>query len=145
MANLSPQDSWYVEKGIVHAHWTEKYAWSAYWASNIMLTVGFGDISAANHKEAICIIFIETFSCLIMAYNVNKVGSILTNIRQEDQNRSKKFKIFKKLTDQNTVSEELAFKINNYIEESSNIKKKFNYEEDQEFLKELPSNLRTYV
>ncbi len=46
-------------------------------------------------------------------------------------NRSKKFKIFKKLTDQNTVPEELAFKINNYIEESSKIKKRFNYEEDQ--------------
>lgn len=92
-----------------------------------MLTVGFGDIAAANHKEALCIILIETLSCLIMAYNVNKVGSILTNIRQEDQNRSKKFKIFRKLADQNAVSEELTFKINNYIEEHSNIKKKFNH------------------
>lgn len=78
-----------------------------------------------------------------MAYNINRVGAIITNIRLEDQNRSKKFKIFKKLTDQNTVSQELTFKINNYIEESSNIKKKFNYEEDQDFLKELPENLRT--
>ena len=78
-----------------------------------------------------------------MAYNINRVGSIITNIRLEDQNRSKKFKIFRKLTDQNSVSEELAFKINNYIEQSSKIKKKFNYEEDQQFLKELPNNLRT--
>lgn len=78
-----------------------------------------------------------------MAYNINRVGAIITNIRLEDQNRSKKFKIFKKLTDQNTVSQELTFKINNYIEESSNIKKKFNYEEDRDFLKELPENLRT--
>ena len=69
-----------------------------------MLTVGFGDLSAANHKEALCLIFIETFSCIIMAYNINRVGSIISNIRLEDQNRSKKFKIFRKLTDQNEVS-----------------------------------------
>lgn len=80
-----------------------------------MLTVGFGDIHAVNYKEAICIIFLETFSCIIMAYNINRVGSIISNIRLEDQNRSKKFKIFKKLTDQNAVSEDLVFKINNYI------------------------------
>ena len=51
-----------------------------------------------------------------MAYNINRVGSIINNIRREDQNKSKKLKIFKKLTDQNEVSEELVFKVNNYIE-----------------------------
>ena len=62
-----------------------------------------------------------------MAYNISRVGSIIANIRREDQNRSKKFKIFKKLTDQNAITDELRFKINNYIEESSKMKKNFNF------------------
>jgi hypothetical protein len=99
MANLSPNDSWLVKLGINNASWGEQYVWSAYWAINIMLTVGFGDISAANHKEAICLIFIETLSAIIIAYNINRVGFIINNIRLEDQHRCKKFKIFKKLTD----------------------------------------------
>jgi hypothetical protein len=74
------------------------------------------------------------------------VGSIISSIRAQNQRRSKNFKIFKKLTGQNFVSEELAFKINNYIEESSNLRKKFNHEEDQGFLAELPDTLRlTYL
>ena len=58
MANLNASDNWLVQKGIQNAPWSEVYAWSAYWAVNIMLTVGFGDISAANHIEAIILIFI---------------------------------------------------------------------------------------
>lgn len=104
MAGMDVQNNWLMKKGLVDAPWIERYVWSVYWATNIMLTVGFGDISAANHQEATCLIFIETLSCIIMAYNINRVGSIINNIRLEDQNRSKKFKIFKKLTDQNTVS-----------------------------------------
>jgi hypothetical protein len=46
-----------------------------------MLTVGFGDIVATNALEASFLIFIETFSCIMMAYNVNCVGAIISNIR----------------------------------------------------------------
>ncbi len=28
--------------------WTDKYIWGYYWGTTIMLTVGFGDISATN-------------------------------------------------------------------------------------------------
>lgn len=46
-----------------------------------MLTVGFGDISAVNYKEAICLIFIETISCMILAYNINCVGNLICTLR----------------------------------------------------------------
>jgi hypothetical protein len=105
MAGMDPTNNWLLQKGLLGSPWIERYVWSVYWATNIMLTVGFGDIAAANHQEATCLIFIETLSCIIMAYNINRVGSIINNIRLEDQNRCKKFKIFQKLTDQNTVSE----------------------------------------
>jgi hypothetical protein len=80
-----------------------------------MLTVGFGDLVACNYQEAVCLIFIQTFSCLIIAYNVNCVGSIISNIRFLDQQKHKKIKIFKKLTDSSNISDNMTFKISNYI------------------------------
>ena len=46
--------------------------------TNIMLTVGFGDISATNTTEAIFLIFIETLSCITLAYNISCLGSIIS-------------------------------------------------------------------
>ncbi len=93
-----------------------------------MLTIGFGDISATNFKEAVCLIFIETFSCLVFAYNINCIGSLIQHIRSQDAERSKKSKIFKKLTRQNHLNEDVSWKINNYIEENAQLRKRFNFE-----------------
>lgn len=48
MARINHESNWMVDKGIIDAKWTEQYIWSYYWAANIMLTVGFGDIVASN-------------------------------------------------------------------------------------------------
>jgi hypothetical protein len=37
-------------KNIENAPWYEQYSWAYYWGTTIMLTVGFGDIAAANYK-----------------------------------------------------------------------------------------------
>lgn len=74
-------------------------------------------------------IFIETISCIVLAYNINCVGSLITNIRSQDIVKSKNMKIFKKLVDKNDISESLTWRINNYLEEHTNIKKLFNIEE----------------
>lgn len=71
-------------------------------------------------------IFIETISCMVLAYNINCVGSLIANIRSQDIVKSKNMKIFKKLVDKNDISESLTWRINNYIEEHTNIKKLFN-------------------
>lgn len=51
-------NNWYQTVDIVDAPWFSKYVWGYYWGTNIMLTVGFGDISATNTTEAIMLIFI---------------------------------------------------------------------------------------
>ena len=93
-----------------------------------MLTVGFGDINASTYQEAICLIFIEMISCLVLAYNINCIGNLISNIRAQDIEKSKNFKIFKKLIIKNNLPEDLSCRINNYIDESINIQKKFSLE-----------------
>jgi hypothetical protein len=110
-----------------------------------MLTVGFGDIVASTYQEAICLIFIETVSCLALAYNINCVGALISNIRAQDIEKSRNFKIFKKLILKNNLPEELSWRINNYIEESINIKKKFSLEEEKHFIEKLPNGFKKDV
>ena len=80
MAGLNPRKNWLIEKELHHLLWHEKYIWSCYWSTNIMLTVGFGDISAVTTQEAMCLIFIEMLSCILLTYNINSVGTILRSI-----------------------------------------------------------------
>jgi hypothetical protein len=47
----------------------------------MMLTVGFGDIRASTYVEAIFLIFIETFSCITLAYNIGTVGSLMSELK----------------------------------------------------------------
>jgi len=60
-------------------------------------------------------IFIETISCIVLAYNINCVGSLIANIRSQDLEKGKNQKIFKKLADKHRITEGLSWKINNYI------------------------------
>lgn len=99
-----------------------------------MLTVGFGDLNATNYEEAIVLTLIEMISCIALAYNINCVGMLISNIRSQDLEKGNNFKIFYKLSRKNDLSEDLEWRINNYIEESSNIKKQFNYEKESQFV-----------
>jgi hypothetical protein len=142
MVAISPHQNWMTVKDIANAEWFEKYIWSYYWGTNIMLTVGFGDIAASNYKEAICLIFIETVSCIVLAYNVNCVGELIMNIRSKDDEKKKQIKLFKKITESSEISNELNWKITNYIEESINLKKNFNFDEEYKFIGNLPKYLK---
>ena len=108
-----------------------------------MFTVGFGDISAVNHREAMFVVLIQAFSCIYLAYNINCVGTLFSNIRAEDVEKQKKQKILKHLSDKNNISEDLTAKISNYIEECANIKKNYNLLEDSAFISSLPSSIKT--
>jgi hypothetical protein len=49
MAGLS-HENWYMKINITAKDpWFVKYIWGYYWGTNIMLTVGFGDLAANNY------------------------------------------------------------------------------------------------
>ena len=142
MADTGEEKTWHSVIGIKNASWFEQYVWAYYWGCNIMLTVGFGDIAASNYKEALCLIFIEIVSVMCLAYNINSVGTLISNIRSQDIEKFKHSKTLKQLSDKYDLPNELEWKISNYIEESVNIKKNFNIEEEKAFLENLPTDLK---
>jgi len=98
MASLSLEhESWYKRVNIVDDPWTSKYIWGYYWGTNIMLTVGFGDLTASNLTEAACLIFIETISCITLAYNISCVGSIISELKAQNEEKKKRLKYFHRM------------------------------------------------
>ena len=83
MTYIDVKDNWLRQVNAIGTPWYEQYSWAYYWGTTIMLTVGFGDIHAANYKEAICLTLIETLSCITLAYNINCVGTLISSIRSE--------------------------------------------------------------
>ena len=82
MVGLNNSVNWHIKLGIEDSSWFIKYIWGYYWGTNIMLTVGFGDLAATNYHEAIILIFMETFSCITLAYNISYVGALIGSIRE---------------------------------------------------------------
>ena len=143
MATLSTENSWHDKLGIAQDSWFIKYIWGYYWGANIMLTVGFGDLSATNHIEAICLIFIETFSCITLAYNISNVGTIISEIKANGDLKRKKLKTFHMMCRENDIQEELESKVTRYIEQSFQIKESFQFDEYDSVLETLPKNIQS--
>lgn len=87
-------------------------------------------------------IFIETTSCLVLAYNVNCVGNIINKIRSYDLEKRNNMKTFRYIMDKANISDETTKRIGNYIRESSKIKRNYNLVEEKEFLESLPNSFR---
>lgn len=105
-----------------------------------MLTVGFGDIVPTNVKEALMMIFIETLSCVVLAYNVNSIGKIITKITSYEQEKVSNLKIFTQMERRENVSEDIKKKITNYITQSAELKRNFNVDEEKHLLDKLPKS-----
>ena len=87
-------------------------------------------------------IFVETVSCIVLAYNINQLGSIISKIRSYDLEKNGNIKVFNQIISKNEIDKEVSDKITNYIKESTVIKRNYNIEEEQSFLSKLPSSFK---
>jgi hypothetical protein len=72
-----------------------------------MITVGFGDITPVNYKEAVVVAFIEIFSSIVLAYNISEVGSILSSIRKNSEALERKLGVLRRMMANSPVPVEL--------------------------------------
>lgn len=107
-----------------------------------MLTVGFGDITPTNSSEALCMIFIETTSCIMLAYNINQVGTIISKIRSYEDEKVDSLKIFRYINDRSSFSDQTKTKMMNFIKESTEMRRNFNLAEEKQFLSNLPNSFK---
>ena len=141
IADAQSGRNWLKANGLAHLPWMEKYVWSYYWAINIMFTVGFGDISAVTSVEAASMIFIETTSCIVLAYNISKVGGIIKAIKSYDEDKEHNIKTFARMKEKNPLSPELRRKMRIFISESIDMRRDHNIEEEERLLASLPDSI----
>jgi hypothetical protein len=86
MVDDAKQPNWMASASISRNQhdWFAAYTWALYWGTTIMLTIGFGDMTAKNSKEALIVTFVEMFSVIIFAYIINAIQSLLVSLREYD-------------------------------------------------------------
>lgn len=107
MTYLNPDSNWLTEKQLAGRIWYERYVWSYYWGTTIMLTVGFGDLAATNFQEALCLIFIELISCMTLSYNINYLGNLINDLRKRHLEKKKDMKTSHLMSRKSNISDEL--------------------------------------
>ena len=60
---------------------SEKYIYSIYFSVVTVTTVGYGDITPANHYECFFLIFTLLVSSSVYAFLINSIGNIMENIK----------------------------------------------------------------
>lgn len=67
------------------------------------------------------------------------MGNLISNIRTQGQEKTKNFRIIRKLAESNQIKQELERKVCNFIDESDKMKKEFGFEDEKQFIAHLPS------
>ena len=100
LARIGPENNWYQKLGIENDLWHIKYIWGFYWGAN-----GFGELLASNTTEALGLILIETFGAMILAYNVSKVGSLILEINEKNDEKQHTLKTFHKMCKEDKITD----------------------------------------
>lgn len=69
-----------------------------------MITIGFGDFVPMIVEEAIVITFMEILSCIIVAYNISQIGSIIFSINKKNHEINTKIGLLRRMNQENKVS-----------------------------------------
>jgi hypothetical protein len=119
---LDPEKSWTVKYGIEGSSWYVYYVTAYYWGTIIVTTIGFGDISCGNWREAIVVSIIVMFTSIILGFNLSEFNNIFSNLRASSQKITLNKAIFKRMTirDENnnaTIDPSLKKQIYKFIED----------------------------
>jgi hypothetical protein len=77
-------NNWLIKYHAEDYIWYEKYFIGFYYATSIITTTGFGDITVANPYECLLVAGVMLFGCMILSFNISRIGNILSNLREAD-------------------------------------------------------------
>ena len=76
------QNTWLTKLDLENADWYLIYIYASYWGAITVMTVGYGDITPSNPLETLFTYFTVMFGCMVFAYIINSLGSIIHEINK---------------------------------------------------------------
>ncbi|EAS05919.2 cyclic nucleotide-binding domain protein (macronuclear) [Tetrahymena thermophila SB210] len=120
-------NSWIANKNLLDADIFERYVYSFYFLAVTMVTVGYGDITPQNSIEVVFTTVTIFVTCIVYAFSLNTIGSIIENIEKKDKKYKENMQVIHGLMREENVSRDLRIKVSNYVE--------YLYKESNEVLK----------
>ena len=77
-------ETWLTAKNLVNEPISTQYIYSLYWSTVTIMTVGYGDFTAQNTEEVCFSIFTVVVGCMVFAYVINSIGTIVMEINREN-------------------------------------------------------------
>jgi hypothetical protein len=97
ISHFEPDSNWITKYGIDGDPWYVLYSIALYWGAIIVTTVGFGDISCGNWREAIVVSILVIFTSMILGFNITEFNNIFSQFRASSYKVSHNTVIFKRM------------------------------------------------
>lgn len=137
--------TWIKEKRIDSENFLDIYLNSIYFICVTMNTVGYGDISPSNPLETIFVIVFIYMACIVFAYTLNSIGTILENIHKNQKEYMKEVNLVNSFMREKNITFDLRIRIRKYFEYIWNEEKIMNAKEQTAVLTKLSDSLKEEV
>ncbi|EAR94838.2 cation channel family protein (macronuclear) [Tetrahymena thermophila SB210] len=137
--------SWIQKYSLNELTYLQLYIYSMYWSVTTMTTVGYGDISASNHIEALFItISMILFSC-VFAYSINNIGFILQEIEKSSKELNDSIIIIQRYLNRKNVNAQLQSRVRHYLNFLAKEQKDRDQQSENQVLQILSNKLRNEI
>lgn len=134
-------DTWIVRNGLKDATKSMKYLNGVYFAFTVLMTVGFGDITAYTQTEMVICIIWEFIGIAFYSFVFGTISSVLTAMDQKNAALSRKLLMLDLFAKDTQIPQALVKKITKEIKDSS-LTSVLDYDEKLRLVSNLPKKLR---
>jgi hypothetical protein len=78
------EPNWMASVGLsrLQRNWQVPYIWAFYWATTIMTTTGFGDLTPKRSEEAFIVAIVDLVSMILLGFCINSIYNLLMTLRE---------------------------------------------------------------
>lgn len=142
IGSIDEKDGWVSHYNLDYESEFNKYIFSLYYIVVVMNTVGFGDVVAQTINEKIFTICFIYVACVIFAYTINSVGTILQNINKNEVQFKRIRNLINGYMKLKNIDFRLKIKIRNYLEYVWQEAKIQNISESNEAIQQISKSLK---
>jgi len=122
----------------------ELYIYAVYWATQTIVTVGFGDVTLTTNAERLIAIVLMYIGSAVYSFLVSNLGTIAEEADMFETSVKAKINAVKKLAKQAHLPNDLVQKVKKFIESNHKHNPRTSMK-DQSYLEELPFTLKAQI